>query len=59
MAAAGRSPLWTYGTNSRPFTIGNHLNRKLDIKLGEVAVYDKALTAERIRAHYQAGHEGS
>ncbi len=43
-----------YGTNSRPFTIGNHLNRAVDATMDEVAIYGAALTNAQVAAHYNA-----
>lgn len=44
-----------YGTNSRPFILGNHSNRRLDASLDEVAMYHTALTPDQVVSHYQAG----
>jgi len=44
-----------YGTNTRPFTIGNHYNRGFDGLLDEVAVYDSALDVVQIATHYFEG----
>ena len=43
-----------FGTNPRPFTLGNHLNRALDAGLDEVAVYDQALSPTQVANHYAA-----
>ena len=53
-ASAGGIPADAYSTNAEPFTLANHLNRAFDGWLDEVAVYDKALSAARIAAHYDA-----
>jgi hypothetical protein len=36
-------PVDAYGTNSRPFIVGNHLNRFFDGQIDELALYDVAL----------------
>ncbi len=43
-----------YGTNARPLSIGNHLNRGVDGQLDEVAVYDSALSVVQVQNHYVA-----
>ena len=53
-ATSGAIPADAYSTNSEPFTIGNHFNRRFDGWLDEVAVYDSALADQRVRAHYEA-----
>jgi len=59
-------PADAYGTNTRPFILGNHLNRRLDAALDEVALYDVALdntdgtggidADNRVLAHSLAGN---
>lgn len=44
-----------YGTNLRPFTIANHLNRNVDAFMDEVAMYDSALSADQVVEHYGTG----
>ncbi len=44
-----------YGTNDRPFSIGNHYNRGFNGLLDEVAVYDSALDAVDVATHYFQG----
>lgn len=51
----GGVPAAAYGTNDRPFTIGNHFNRGFDGLLDEVAVYDSALDAVQVATHYFEG----
>ncbi len=43
-----------YGTNSEVFTLGTHFDRFFTGQLAEVAIYDQALTEERIQAHFDA-----
>ncbi len=53
--ATGGVPAADYGTNARPFTIGNHFNRGFDGLLDEVAIYDSALNSDQVAAHFLAG----
>ncbi len=45
----------SYGTNSRPFTIANHLNRNVDASMDEIAMYGTALGDLQVLDHYRAG----
>jgi hypothetical protein len=57
-------PADAYGTNSRPFIVGNHLNRRFDGQIDELALYPVALdnldgtggvdAYNRVSAHYYA-----
>ena len=53
-ASASGVPADAYGTNARPFVIGNHFNRGLAATIDEVAVYDSALSAGRVAEHFDA-----
>lgn len=47
-------PAAPYGTNAGRLTIGNHLDRSIDLAVDEVGVYRGVLSEDRIAAHFAA-----
>lgn len=53
-AAVGGVQPDAYGTNDQPLYIGQHYGRNFTGQIAEVALYNSALSGERITAHFDA-----